>query len=233
MELKKYEAQVDITELGISKGDQFFETEDSYTFFHYNEEVENNCVRTCSSYKYFPKTLIENNTTFLLMNKEVTTENEIEKEVPVETVKKELQDDVVDEPLIQRVKVILSFPGGKEGEIFEYSSMTGNFISLTPVDEDEYLTTILANGRRTLTVEEVMSNIDYFEDITPKVMKTKEEVMMKIADLAEQKLGLEKAMEDMTNKLQINSAKRQLKLTSMAIKALEWSIGEGKDFIVE
>lgn len=233
MELKKYEAIKDIKELGISKGDQFFEMDDSYSFFSHDEVITDDCISTSTYCRYFPKTLIENDDAFLLMNKEVVSESEVEKEVPVETVKKELQDGVVGEPLIQRVKVILNFPGGKEGEIFEYSSMTGNFISLTPVDEDEYLATILANGRRTLTVEEVMSNIDYFEDITPKVMKTKEEVMMKIADLAEQKLGLEKAMEDMTNKLQINSAKRQLKLTSMAIKALEWSIGEGKDFIVE
>lgn len=64
-------------------------------------------------------------------------------------------------------------------------------------------------------------------------MKTKEEIMNKIADLAEQKLGLEKSIVDATNKLYVNMSKKQIKTIKAVIEGLEWSIGEGRDFIVE
>lgn len=237
---KKYIVQEDSTELGVVKGDLFYETEDNYYCYKYDEEVSDGGVYTTYSYKHFPKELVEGNDLFLLANKEVATHSkpEIEKEASIEEVKKELQDDVVQEPLVKRIKVVLNFPGGKEGEIFEYSNKSNAYIRQTPIDEDEYLYCLARGGYREpyfgmLTVEEVLSNIDYFEDITPKVVKTKEEVMMKIADLAEQKLGIEKSIVDATNKLYINTSKRQLKILKSVIEALEWSIGEGRDFIVE
>lgn len=228
---KKYIVQEDNKELGVSKGDLFYEADNNYYCYKYDEEVSDGSILTTSSYKHFPKELVENNELFVNTSK--STLPEVEKEASIEEVKQELRDEEVVEPLVKKLKVILSFPGGKEGEIFEYNKEANAYIKQTPVDEDEYISALLNGSVSALTVAEVNENFDYFEDITPRIMKTKDEVIMKIADLAEQKLGLEKSIVDSTNKLFVNMSKRQIKTLKAIIEALEWSIGEGKDFIVE
>jgi hypothetical protein len=101
------------------------------------------------------------------------------------------------------------------------------------VDEDEYLNTLLHGSMEAFTVEEVNECADYFEDITVRLPKSKDTIIMKIADLADQKLGLEMSIENLDNKLAVNKTKKQIQIIAKVIEALEWSIGEGYDFIVE
>lgn len=141
----KYIVQEDNKELGVSKGDLFYESDNNYYCYKYDEEVSDGGIYTTSTYKHFPKELVESNNLFLLMNKEVAKPStpEIEKEVSIEEIKKELQDDKVIEPLTKKLKVVLSFPGGKEGEIFEYNKEVNAYLKQTPVDEDEYISALL------------------------------------------------------------------------------------------
>lgn len=237
MGYKKYEAIDDIVGLSVVKGQVFTQAGNGYIHYSVDTLVENGTEKYNYTRIILPAHIVENDFAFRQVNepKEVAKSStpEVEKEVSIEEVKKELQDDEVIEPLVKKLKVVLSFPGGKEGEIFEYNKEANAYLKQTPVDEDEYISALLNGSVSALTVAEVNDNFDYFEDITPKVMKTKEEIMMKIADLAEQKMGYEKLIEGSENKILVNKAKKQIQIINKTIEALEWSCGEGRDFIVD
>lgn len=224
-------------DLGLEFGDRYVldETTNSYYCMRTDSEITADGEYTTSTFTRLPASAVEGKNYFELdlSVEEMPVKPEIE-ETPVEEVIKELEDECpVQEPLVTDIKVIIAFPGCKEGDVFKYIPALKLYVKQTPVDEDEYLNTLLHGSMEAFTVEEVNECADYFEDITVRLPKSKDTIIMKIADLADQKLGLEMSIKSLDNKLAINKTKKQMQIIDKVIEALEWSIGEGRDFIVE
>jgi len=224
--------------LGLELGDRYVSDEptNSYYCIKTDSEISEEGEYVTSTFRMLPSSIVENNSFFeldLSVDATVKPKQELE-EVPVEQVIKETKEEIDSYYLVNKeLKVILAFPGAREGDIYKYNDKRNTFVKQTPVDEEEYLLGIWNGKIDELPVDTVLENIDYFEDITPKVVKSKEDIIMKIADLAEQRLGIEQLIKGSDNKLFVNKSKKQVQIISKVIEALEWSIGEGPDFIIE
>lgn len=240
MDIKKYTVLKQDEALGIDKGDVFEFSEDSNGYVCHSTDEEiitqadgSQAIYSTTSLTILPVSLVENDSDTFELIKEPVNKSEVEEKTP-EEIKKEFSEEGNTLPgTSDTFKVILAFPGAKEGDIYKYNDKRNTFVKQSVIEEDEYLLGILTDKIDELSVETVFENIDYFEDITVKPMKDKETIMMKIADLAEQREGLDKLLDSASNKLVANKCKKQIQIIDRTIEALEWTIGEGKDFLVE